>query len=804
MNKYKNLTRTGLLLVLIAAVTFFALNGFNFSDKSTKQLTKNDGKFSQVRIFVTNEQDESKMVNAGLLIDHAIRKPGQYLDAWLSAAEMQMLQNSGVPFQVLIDDWDAYYNSINIPMTQEEMDGAMRESKERFDVSHSIYGTMGGHLKWAEAIAKIDSMRLQYPTLISQKFSIGTTYESRPIWAVRITKNPDAPTGRPQVLYHAVIHAREPVSMAAQMYYFYWLFENYNIDPMATYILNNREIYWIPYFNPDGHVYNETTNPNGGGMWRTNRHVISSGCGMVDLNRNFGIYAFWNSTNGGSSTNQCSGGQGTYRGTSPFSELETQAVMTFINGKQFKSGLGAHTYGNYLIRPWAWSDSPTPDDNIFQEYSIDMTQYNHYTYGRASQTVGYQVRGGADDCYYNDSGHTKMIEMTPETGASFWPTQAQILPLCEGMLWTNQYIALVAGAYVYPLSKTFNQPNYNPGQSGTYKVKFRNKGLTTATNVKVQLVPWNSFVTIPTQQYNFASLPTFASDSATFSFTLASNAPVNCAIPTTLNLKIDTSTVYTETIYIYVGTGAITLNDNAESGIGNWTPTGGWAWKTDYYHSGTHSFGYAPYVNNADYSLTLTNPINAQSAPVCYLNFWNRYSVESGWDYAIVEVSSNNGTSWQQVISYTGINLTWTEQSFDITRFVNASTQLKIRFRLTSDGNTLGAGWWVDDIKLTNYCMGLVGVPGNTNIPKTFALEQNYPNPFNPVTVIKFQIPSSEFVTVKVFDVLGKEVSVIVNENKEPGYYEAAFDGSNLASGLYFYRIEAGDFVETKKMMLVK
>jgi hypothetical protein len=591
------------------------------------------------------------------------------------------------------------------------------------------------------------------------------------------------------------------------MYYFYWLFENYNIDPMATYILNNREIYWIPYYNPDGHVHNETTNPNGGGMWRCNKHLTSPpslSCGPVDLNRNYGIYAFWNSTNGGSSTNSCNGGSGTYRGTLPFSELETQAIFNFVNTHQFKSGLGAHTYGNYLIRPWAWNDSPTPDDNIFQEYSIDATMYNHYTIGRASQTVGYQVRGGADDWYYNDSGHTKIIEMTPETGTSFWPTQAQILPLVEGMLWTNQYMSLIAGPYVYPLSKTFNQPNYNPGQSGTYKVKFRNKGLTTATNVKAQLIPWNSYVTIPTQQYTFASLPSFGTDSATFSFTLAGNAPVNCAIPTTLNLKIDTSTVYTETVYIYVGSGAITLNDNAETGIGNWTVQGSWAWKTDYYHSPTHSFGYAPYPNNANYSLTLTNPINAQSAPVCYLNFWNRYSLENGWDFGIVEVSNNNGSTWQQVISYTGVNLNWTEQSFDITPFVNASTQLKIRFRLTSDGNTLGAGWWVDDIKLTNYCMGTVGVPGNTKIPKTFALEQNYPNPFNPVTVIKYQLPSAEKVSVKVFDILGKEVATLVNENKQPGYYEVSFDASNLASGLYFYRIEAGSFVETKKMMLIK
>ncbi len=100
---------------------------------------------------------------------------------------------------------------------------------------------MGGYLTFAEVVAKLDSMRTQYPQFISTKFSIGTTWEGRTMWAVRITKNPDAPTGRPEVMYHALIHAREPESMETQMYYFYWLFENYGTNPEATYILNNRK-----------------------------------------------------------------------------------------------------------------------------------------------------------------------------------------------------------------------------------------------------------------------------------------------------------------------------------------------------------------------------------------------------------------------------------------------------------------------------------------------------------------------------------------------------------------------------------
>ena len=92
----------------------------------------------------------------------------------------------------------------------------------------------------------------------------------------------------------------------------------------------------------------------------------------------------------------------------------------------------------------------------------------------------------------------------------------------------------------------------------------------------------------------------------------------------------------------------------------------------------------------------------------------------------------------------------------------------------------------------------------NGIIPNRYLLFQNYPNPFNPNTTIKFQIKDSRFVTLKVFDMLGKEVKALVNEKLSPGIYEVNFDGSNLPSGMYFYTIRSGDFTDTKRMLLVK
>ena len=89
-------------------------------------------------------------------------------------------------------------------------------------------------------------------------------------------------------------------------------------------------------------------------------------------------------------------------------------------------------------------------------------------------------------------------------------------------------------------------------------------------------------------------------------------------------------------------------------------------------------------------------------------------------------------------------------------------------------------------------------------MPTEFTLEQNYPNPFNPSTSIQYSVVNSQNVMLKVFNVIGKEVAVLVNEKKEPGTYTIDFSAANLASGTYLYRLQAGEFVQTKKMVILK
>ena len=147
-------------------------------------------------------------------------------------------------------------------------------------------------------------------------------------------------------------------------------------------------------------------------------------------------------------------------------------------------------------------------------------------------------------------------------------------------------------------------------------------------------------------------------------------------------------------------------------------------------------------------------------------------------------VSSNNGNSWTQE-----------NNGFPVYMSLYSLT---IKGSLIFAG-TDGSGAWkrilsqIIDIKQINFV-----------IPDEFSLSQNYPNPFNPKTKIKMQITKLSDVRLVVYNALGREIETLVNKQLKSGTYEVEFDGSNYTSGVYFYRIEAGDFVDVKKMILLK
>ncbi len=113
-----------------------------------------------------------------------------------------------------------------------------------------------------------------------------------------------------------------------------------------------------------------------------------------------------------------------------------------------------------------------------------------------------------------------------------------------------------------------------------------------------------------------------------------------------------------------------------------------------------------------------------------------------------------------------------------------------------SDGFPVGATSWNSTITAVK--------DKSPQVVKEFSLSQNYPNPFNPSTVIKYSVPKAQLVTLNIYNILGQKVASLVNEQKNPGNYEVTFDASKLASGVYLYKLASGNFVQIKKMMLLK
>ena len=148
----------------------------------------------------------------------------------------------------------------------------------------------------------------------------------------------------------------------------------------------------------------------------------------------------------------------------------------------------------------------------------------------------------------------------------------------------------------------------------------------------------------------------------------------------------------------------------------------------------------------------------------------------------------------------------WTRKAYRLTGRVPTNSTVRVAFRylLYNVLPTSGSGDFigVDAVQVVRPLPTAVG--DRVQTPTSFALEQNYPNPFNPTTEIRFQISEVSHVTLKVFDVLGREVRTLVNENLQPGSYETTFNAIGLASGVYFYKLQSAEFVQTRKLMLLR
>jgi subtilisin family serine protease len=277
---------------------------------------------------------------------------------------------------------------------------------------------------------------------------------------------------------------------------------------------------------------------------------------------------------------------------------------------------------------------------------------------------------------------------------------------------------------------------------------------------------------------------------------------------------------------------SFTIINQANACIGSGTTAQGWPFYTHYEDSRTEMLYTAAEINGGGGAAGLITKLGFDVV-VAESQVMNGFTIkmqhttnssisaftETGWTTVYSGTYSVPGTGQQSItlqtpFAYNGTgnvliqicfdNTDWT--AFSSVRTTNAPGKIYHRHVDDANGCTLtGSNTSTDR---PNICI-TVDMPTGTsnissNVPERFELNQNYPNPFNPVTKINFAIPQQSLVSMKVFDITGREVAVLVNEIKNAGYYSVNFDGSVLASGIYFYRIQAGEFMETRRMVLVK
>ncbi|MBU4444308.1 hypothetical protein KJ656_04390, partial [bacterium] len=176
--------------------------------------------YKKVQIYFSSRTELMEILRSDLDIDHTEISPDNSIIVFLSSAEYLRLQQLGHRHKVLIDDWDAYYKNLK-KLTPEEKQVQLEKTEQKYGVTGFKFGSMGGFYTFDEIVAELDSMRANYPDLISEKFTIGKSHEGRELWMAKISDNPGQDEDEAQVCFDALLHAREGASMATVMYFMY-------------------------------------------------------------------------------------------------------------------------------------------------------------------------------------------------------------------------------------------------------------------------------------------------------------------------------------------------------------------------------------------------------------------------------------------------------------------------------------------------------------------------------------------------------------------------------------------------------
>jgi hypothetical protein len=695
-------------------------------------------------------------------------KPGLGAEIVADAAAMELLRASGLRLETVHADLEAHYASRIV-------------NKDT---------NFGGWHTYSENIAYLDSLRAEYPDLISEKWSIGQTWEMRHIWAVRLSDNPDVDeSGEPEILLDTMHHAREIMSGEFGILWADYLCSNYGTDPVVTWLMDNRELYLVSIVNPDGVVYNETTNPAGGGMWRKNRRYNGDGTYGVDPNRNYPYE--WGGS--GSSGNP---GDVTYRGPSAGSEPEVQAMMNFVNSREFVTHQTLHTYSNVTIHPWGYTSAPSPDHDLFQHMGEVMTRYNGYDYGYVGDLLGYTVDGVTFDWTYAGGGHGQLYPVSNEIGSGadgFWPSFDRRDALFADNIWPMLYLMMAAGPYADLQLVSVTDPEgglLEPGDAGRLGFAIENHGLTESTSgVTLRLSSDDPYLQLQEAERLVASVPPMG--------TLTIDPPlafvVDPACPDGHLASIEVTVEQpggpiAHTVSFMVGAPNLIFADDFSDGTGNWILEGGQWGLTSTAYSPPSALTDSPSGDYDDYwnaTATIDGEFFASE-----LRFWHRYAIEQGWDYGRVQASAGGG-AWQTLTSFTGNQSSWQEVVLDLSQFTGQAVRL--RFLLETDTWVTEDGWYIDDVSLAGGGSTNQTPPAPTLLAPADGAVLDGPVQ---LTVANVDDPEGEPVTYgfRVYaDPALTQLVASVDGVPEGNAEETSWSPPGLGEGDYYWRAYAAD-----------
>jgi len=668
--------------------------------------------YQSIRVFDTTTKTINILGGLGIPLDHITGKEGVFIDLTVHEDETFELLSQGVDLEILIPDLTVHYKSRSIPSDNREFP----------------LGSMQGNYTWDELNIRFDELQSQYPGIISERVIIGQTIEERDIWAFKVSDNPNNDENEPEVLYTALTHAREPLGMMNLFYFVQRIAEAYQTDPELTYLINNREMWFIPVINPDGYVYNESIQPDGGGMHRKNR--LDTGCGDgtnrgVDINRNYGFG--WGANNTGSSPNPCST---TFRGESEFSEPETQAVRDFILNNNFNNVLHYHTYSNIYIHAFGNGSLPEePDLTTIVEIGEEMARYNGYVVGTGLSTIGYSVNGDAVDWTYGDQN---IISYVPEVGSpsqGFWPSENEVIELCAAQLYPNKIFAFVSGPDIILHSYELSEEFIMPSEEVEINLVIQNRGLTNSdSDIEISLSPLNNWTSLDSESYILSEIDARDSDDFSFSFTISDDAVNGENSGIIISINSENGFSRTDTLEFLIGQPQVLFFDGFENGLDNWVVDGDWGLTNDAL-TGSFALSDSP---EGDYQeaqetiaeLSTTLNLNFLSNPI--VNFSAKWDIEWNWDFVRFQANVN-GADWVTLKGvftepgsgqpaqpsgeqgYDGYQNLWVQEAISLYQLDDDAVITGFRFIQTSDNYVEGDGFTVDDFSISGFPKGVMG-----------------------------------------------------------------------------------------------